>query len=417
MTGLEITYMVILGVCILASGFFSGSETALIAVPRERVHQLLDTDARARRVEDLTSEPDQMLSTLLVANNFVNILGASVATVLFVDLLGEDWGPWVATAAVTSVILVIGEITPKTLATRYPERVSLFVAPVIWGLGKMIRPITRFFLGIARGLFWLLRIGAHDERSVVTEADIRAMATLGESHGELEAAEREIIHSLFSLADLHVRDVMTPRRDIEALESPVDMAEVREAVGRTGHSRFPVIKEVIDQLLGVLYVKDLLGMPSEPTPSDINRVLRQPVYVPESKGVLDLLLEMRAGRLTFAVVTDEHGGIEGIVTIKDLVAELVGELQDEYDPDEPVLIAVRDGEWLVDGRTTVEDLEEAVETALPAGEYTTVAGLILDLAGRIPHVGDAVECDGHRLEVIRMDRNRVDRVRVTRASG
>jgi CBS domain containing-hemolysin-like protein len=417
MTGLEITYLVILSVCILASGFFSGSETALVAVPRERVHQLLDTDARARRVEELTAEPDRMLSTLLVANNFVNILGASVATVLFVDLLGSDWGPWVATVAVTSVILVVGEITPKTIATRHPERISLMVAPAIWWLGKVIRPITRFFLGIARGLFWILRIGFDEDRNVVTEEDIRAMATIGERSGDIEAAEREIIHSLFSLADLHVRDVMTPRRDIRALESPVTMTEVREGVAETGHSRFPVIKQGIDQLIGVLYVKDLLGMPSEPTASDINRVLRQPVYVPESKGVLDLLLEMRAGRLTFAVVTDEHGGIEGIVTIKDLVAELVGELQDEYDPDEPVLIAVSDGEWLVDGRTTVEDLEEAVASGFPQGEYTTVAGLVLDLAGRIPQVGDTVECDGHRLEVVRMDRNRVDRVRVTRANG
>jgi putative hemolysin len=347
----------------------------------------------------------------------VNILGASVATVLFVDLLGSDWGPWVATVAVTSVILVVGEITPKTIATRHPERISLMVAPAIWWLGKVIRPITRFFLGIARGLFWILRIGFDEDRNVVTEEDIRAMATIGERSGDIEAAEREIIHSLFSLADLHVRDVMTPRRDIRALESPVTMTEVREGVAETGHSRFPVIKQGIDQLLGVLYVKDLLGMPSEPTASDINRVLRQPVYVPESKGVLDLLLEMRAGRLTFAVVTDEHGGIEGIVTIKDLVAELVGELQDEYDPDEPVLIAVSDGEWLVDGRTTVEDLEEAVASGFPQGEYTTVAGLVLDLAGRIPQVGDTVECDGHRLEVVRMDRNRVDRVRVTRANG
>jgi putative hemolysin len=323
----------------------------------------------------------------------------------------------VATVAVTSVILVVGEITPKTIATRHPERISLMVAPAIWWLGKVIRPITRFFLGIARGLFWILRIGFDEDRNVVTEEDIRAMATIGERSGDIEAAEREIIHSLFSLADLHVRDVMTPRRDIRALESPVTMTEVREGVAETGHSRFPVIKQGIDQLLGVLYVKDLLGMPSEPTASDINRVLRQPVYVPESKGVLDLLLEMRAGRLTFAVVTDEHGGIEGIVTIKDLVAELVGELQDEYDPDEPVLIAVSDGEWLVDGRTTVEDLEEAVASGFPQGEYTTVAGLVLDLAGRIPQVGDTVECDGHRLEVVRMDRNRVDRVRVTRANG
>jgi len=416
-TGLEVTYVIILAACILASGLFSGSETALVSVPRERVEQLGEDDRRTRRLKSLLDEPEAMLSTLLVANNFVNILAASVATVLFVDLLGSQWGPWIATVAVTAVVLVVGEITPKSLATRFPERFSLAVAPTIWRLEHILRPIAHVFVAIARGLFRLFRVGAGKDHRSVTDEDIRALASIGERSGGIESAEREIIHSLFELAELSVRDVMTPRVDIYSLESPVSIDDVRRAVGETPHSRYPVIKEDMDHVIGVLYVKDLLAMPSEPTTSDIHRVLRDPVYVPESKSVLDLLLEMRANRLAFAVVTDEHGGVDGIVTITDLLSELVGELQDEYDDDEPPIVTLGAGRWIVDGRLSVEELSEVIGAELPAGEYTTVGGLVLDRTGRVPAVGDTAVIDGIHIEVTRMARNRVDRVVVSREKG
>jgi putative hemolysin len=408
----QIIYVVILGVCILASGFFSGSETALVSVPRERVEQLAATDRRARALRALLEEPEAMLSTLLVANNFVNILGASIATVLFVDLLGEDWGPWAATGAVTAVILVVGEITPKSLASRFPDRFSLVVAPTIWRLGIVLRPIARVFVAIARALFRLFRVGAGHDRTAVTGDDIRAMAALGERVGSIEAAQREIIHSLFELAGQRVRDVMTPRTDMDFLASPVTIEAVRAAVASTGRSRFPVIKDSVDQLIGILQVKDLIGMPNEPTTSEIHRTIREPVYVPESKSVLDLLLEMRRDRFTMAVVTDEHGGIEGIVTITDLISQLVGEMQDEYDKADPAVIAIGPSEWLVDGRTPVEQVAEAIDVTLPTGEYTTIAGLVLDVGGRVPRPGDVVVVAGVSIEVFKMVRNRVDRVKI-----
>jgi putative hemolysin len=408
----QVIYVAILGVCILASGFFSGSETALVSVPRERVEQLASTDRRARALRALLEEPEAMLSTLLVANNFVNILGASIATVLFVDLLGHDWGPWAATGAVTAVILVVGEITPKSLASRFPARFSLIVAPTIWRLGLFLRPIARVFVSIARGLFRLFRVGAGHDRSAVTGDDIRAMAAIGERVGSIDAAQREIIHSLFELASERVRDVMTPRTNLDFLASPVTIEAVRAAVASTGRSRFPVIKDSVDQLIGVLQVKDLIGMPNDPTTSEIHRVIRNPVYVPESKSVLDLLLEMRRDRFTMAVVTDEHGGIEGIVTITDLISRLVGEMQDEYDTGDPAVLAIGPSEWLVDGRAPVEEVAEAIDVPLPTGEYTTIAGLILDVGGRVPRPGDVVVVDGISIEVFKMVRNRVDRVRI-----
>lgn len=413
MSALQVAYLAVLSACVLASGFFSGSETALVGVARERVIQLQErSPRRGARLAALTRDPDRMLSTILVGNNFVNILGASVAAVLFVDLLGEDWGPWVSTASITAVVLLIGEITPKSLATRFPERFSLAVAPMIWRLSVLLRPISRFFLALSRGLFRLFGVAADGGPSPITEEDIRAMAVLGEREGDIEAAERDIIHSLFHLADRPVREVMTPRPDIYSLQEPVTVEMVRAAVAAGGHSRFPVIREDLDHVVGVLHVKDVLRMDRDPTPADIRRLLRAPYYVPESRSLLALLHDLRAGRRAFAFVLDEHGGVEGIVTIKDIVSELVGELQDEYDPGSPAVVALRTGEWLADGRIPVDELGAHLGADFPAGPYSTLAGMILDVAGRIPEEGDGVVVAGFRFVVTNMDRRRVDRVRI-----
>ncbi len=412
MSALQMVYLATLSVCVLASGFFSGSETALVSVPRERVAQLIATDRRAARVVALTEDPDHMLSTLLVANNFVNILGASVATVLFVDLLGEDWGPWAATVSVTAVVLLLGEITPKSLATRYPERFSLAVAPAIWRLSRVLHPVSRLFLTLSRLLFRIFRIDVNRGPDPVTEEDIRAMAELGERTGDIAAAEREIIHQLFRTADRQVRDVMTPRTDLYTLSRPITADNVRTAVAATGHSRFPVIHEDPDRLVGILHVKDVLRAPEGLDPDAIGRLLREPYYVPETKLLLEQLREMRAARRSFAVVLDEHGGVEGVVTVKDIVSELVGELQDEYDPGIPSVVPLTKGQWLADGRVAVSELADAIGIELPAGAYSTLGGLVFDLAGSIPDEGTEVAVAGCRLTVIRMDRNRVDRVRV-----
>jgi putative hemolysin len=409
-----IIYLVVLALCAIGSGFFSGSETALMALGRERVHQIDQYGKRGHRVAQLANDPDRTLSTLLVANNLVNILGASVATTLFIGLLGQDWGPWVATGVVTAVVLVVGEITPKSLAARYPEKFSLAVAPTIVRLSVVLNPVSRLFRGVTRGLFRLLRIDADPSSAAVTEEDIRALAALSHAGGVIEKMEREIIEALFTLADRPVRDVMTPRVDIVMLTEPIDLTGVRAAVAAAGHSRYPVTAGNVDELLGILYVKDILQLPSNPTPEDITRLYRTPRFVPESTPILSVLQTLRKDKHAFAVVVDEHGGIEGIVTIKDLVAELVGELQDEYDPGAPTAVRMGTGEWLADGRLPLEDLEAAIGVSLPPGPYATAGGLIMALAGRIPEEGDTVDAGEVRMTVLQMDRHRVDRLRVDR---
>lgn len=412
MSPLNIAYTAILALCAVGSGFFSGSETALIGIGRERVHQVSTVGRRGRRVAQLVADPERLLSTLLVANNLVNILGAAVATTLFISLLGAKWGPWVATLSVTVVVLIVGEITPKTLAARYPERFSLAVAPTIWRLSLVLGPVARTFTAVTRGLLRLFRITDDNDNRGVTEADIKALAELSAAGGEIEAAEREIIESLFTLADRPVRDVMTPRVDIVTLGVPVTIDDVREAIANAAHSRFPVTGGGLDDLVGILYVKDVLRLKGDPSPAEIAALLRHPTYVPESTPILQVLQDMQTRRFTFALVLDEHGGIEGTVTIKDLVSELVGELQDEYDPGLPSIVQISPGNWMADGGLAIDDLADTVGHAFPEGPYSTVGGLFLAAAGHIPSDGHQLTIDSHRLVVMRMEKNRIDRIRI-----
>ncbi len=414
MTTLQVILLVVFGFCILSSGFLSGSETAIVAVPRERVHQLAQRGKRGQRLELLLADLERTIGTLLLANNFVNILAASVATTLAIDLVGDSWGPWLSTIAVTTIILIIGEITPKTLAARRPDQYALTVAGALWTLSRMLQPVARLFVSISRAILRLLGVHATHESNLVTEQDIRSMAVLGEESGEIEEAEREIIDSLFSLADRPVRDVMTPRVDVIALEHPVSAEQVRQAVAETGHSRYPVldVDADLDHMLGVLYFKDLHRVKGDGGPEQIRRLLRQPLYVPESTPVLTALQQMQLRRVGFAAILDEHGGVEGILTIKDLVSELVGELQDEYDPGVAATVAVEGNVWIADGRVDVEELAEALGTELPEGPYATAGGLFLSVAGDIPAEGDSIEVAGYRMTVLEMDRRRIDRLRI-----
>ncbi|MEZ5174932.1 MAG: hemolysin family protein [Acidimicrobiia bacterium] len=411
-----VAYLIVLGLCTLSSGFFSGSETALIGISRERVHQLAADSDAGRKLERLIADPERMLSTLLVANNAVNVLSASIATILFISLLGEAWGPWVATLVMTSVLLVFGEITPKTIAARRPERFALRVAPTIWNLSLVLAPVANFFSSITRGLLRAMRITGDASADGVTDDDIRALAALGERGGFIVEAEREIIDALFHLDDRPVREVMTPRLDIVTLTAPLTSSEVRAAVSETGHSRFPVTNGDLDDLIGIVHVKDLLLHPEYDEADDLSSLIRTPNYLPETMSVLTTLSEMRSQRSAMAVVVDEHGGVEGIVTIKDLMSELVGELQDEHDPGAPSLVQLGPRLWIADGKVDIVDLGVALAQDLGDGPYATVGGYIMAIYGRVPDEGDQMTEGNIRFTVLSMDRQRVDRVRVERLS-
>lgn len=414
MTPLQVGLLAVLFLCFFASGFLSGSETAIVAIPRERLDQLRSRGSGGRRLARLADDPESTIGTVLVANNFVNILATSIATVLATQWLGPI-GPVVATFVVTAIVLVVGEITPKTMAARYPERYGLAVATPLWAIGRVLAPISRVFVGISRGILRLLGL-AGGTGEAVTEADVRALTMLGVQAGAIGVETSDIIHALFEAADRPVRDVMTPRVDVVALTTPLSVDSVTAAVAETGHSRYPVVEpdRGLDDLLGVIYVKDLLRLSGETTPARLARLVRAPHVVPESAPLLDVLRDFRDRRIGFAAVIDEHGGFEGLVTAKDLVGELVGGLRDEYDPGVPSIVRLAPDRWTVDGRIGVEELEDELDTDLPEGPYATVAGLFLAEHGRIPEEGALEEVAGLELVVDRMERNRIARLRIRR---
>lgn len=417
MDSTQVVLLVVLGLLFFVSGFLSGSETAIVAIPRERIGRLSPDNRRGEHLVSLVAEIETTISTILVANNFVNILATAIATVVFTRLLGETAGPIVATFGVTIIVLVIGEITPKTLAARFPERFGLVVATPLFYLRKMLTPITAVFTAISRLALSLFR--APRASDAVTEDDVRALAWLGTQSGSIEEHEREFIDAMFAAGDRPIRDVMTPRVDVIALEVPLDELRIRQAVAETGHSRYPVTAPgaSLDQLLGILYVKDLLRLAGPIGDERIRRMLRQPPVLPESVPVLAALTELRHRRAGFAMVADEHGGIEGLVTIKDLVSELVGELQDEYDPRVPSAVRSPDGSWVADGRITVEELQDLIGIELPTGPYSSVAGLFLTESGDIPREGDIITVDSVTMTVTAMEKLRIARIRVDKLAA
>lgn len=405
--------LAVFGVCLLASGFLSGSETAFTALPKERLPQLAGAGRRGRLLEKLVKDLEGTIGVILVANNFVNILATSVAALLAIGLVGESLGTALSTVSVTILVLVFGEVTPKMLAARHPERYGSVAAGPVWALRAALRPVSRLFTGAGRALIRLLR-APPPEAQGATLADVRALAILGERSGEIEPGEREIIERLFETADQPVRDVMTPRMDMVTLALPVAADAVRAAAAGTAHSRFPVVGEDgnPDSIRGILHAKDVLIRGGALTEDEVAALLRPPHYVPESAPVMRVLNDLRSRRTGMAVVMDEHGGVEGLVTVKDLVGELVGQLQDEYDPRAPVILPVGRGVWLADGRAPVDDLEAAAGVQVEDGPYSTAAGLFLYLSGRIPAAGDEVEYGGLTLTVLAMDRRQIAKLRV-----
>lgn len=418
MTAFQVGLVAVLGFCFFASGFLSGSETSVVAIPRERLEQLRGQGRRGERLAVLAEDPESTIGTILVANNFVNILAATIATVLATDLIGEPFGPIIATLGMTAVILVVGEITPKTMASRAPEAYGLVAALPLYWLSRILTPVSHVFIGVSR---WLLRFtpwkgtGGPD----VTEEDIRSLSALGVAGGGIGQEAHEIIDALFVAADRPVREVMTPRVDVVSVQLPLSLDRIRAAVSETGYSRFPVLGEEgsLDDLVGVLYVKDVMRAGDQIDPRELRSLVRTPQFVPESAALLDVLRDFRARRTGFAVVLDEHGGFDGLITVKDLVGELIGDLQDEHDAGFPLLEQLVDGTWLADGRIPFEDIEETLGVSLPDGPYATIAGLFLAQHGAVPDEGDSEIIDEVRLTVDQMDRNRIAAVRLERIMG
>ena len=409
--------LVVLGLLLLLSALFSSAETALFAANRLRLRHLKEEgSSRARVALGLLEHPARLLSTLLIGSNIVNTAAAVVATATLVRLLGPERGAVYAFAAVTVLVLIFGDITPKTVGVRVADRFSLIVArPVQW-LSWVLSPVIRV-LSLIANLF-ARPFGAHvqPDAPMVTEEEIQLLVRMGEEQGVLQQDEREMIHSIFAFGDTVVREVMVPRVDMVCVEADEPIEAILEVVRAHGHSRIPVYHETVDQIVGLVHVKDLLTAFREGRLAGTVRGVARPAYfVPETKSLDELFREMRRKKLHMAIAVDEYGGTAGLVTIEDLLEEIVGPIQDEYDTEEPPIKVLNERVALVDGSVNLEDVNAALDLRLPAGEVDSLGGFVYSLLGHVPSQGERVGYNGVELTVERIDGNRIAQVKVTKA--
>lgn len=408
--------LLVLGLLLLLSAFFSGSETALFAANRLNLHHLRERGSTGARIAlRLLEQPARLLSTLLVGNNIVNTAFAVVATAALVRLWGPERGSLYAFAVVTLLLLLFAEITPKSFAAHHANRVALLAAPAVQVLAVVLAPIIRV-LSLVTNLFARPLGGrVRPDAPMVTEEEIQILVRMGEEQGVLEQEEREMIHSIFEFGDTVVREIMVPRVDMVAVEADEPVDALLDIVRTHGHSRIPVYDDTVDQIVGLVHVKDLLVDRREGRLEGKVRDYARPAhFVPDTKRLDELFKEMRRKQVHMAIAVDEYGGTAGLVTIEDLLEEIVGPIQDEYDAEEPPIKVLNERVALVDGAVHLEDVNAALGMALPAGEVDSVGGFVTSLLGHVPTQGERAEYEGVQFSVERVDGHRIVQVRVTR---
>ncbi len=403
--------------CLVASAFFSGAETALTRISGNRAEHLIESDPGRFGILKLWLKGrKRILSALLVGNNLVNILASVLGYRLAIRFL-PDFAEAVSVFGLTLVVLVFSEITPKSLAMQHAERFAVPVMRIVWLIEKLLFPLS-WPLSRIPGLIG--RTGADDGDPVVTEDEIEFHIRRGVDREVFEEQEQgELLMSVVEFSGTLVKEVMVPRTDIVGVERGAPVAEALERVVESGHSRLPVYDGDLDHVVGLLYAKDLLPRVCAGGPSaeeTIGGLIRDAVvFVPETQKISTLLADMRRLGLHMAAVVDEFGGTAGLVTLEDIIEELVGEIRDEFDPDEPLIKELGDGRWLVDARLSLIDFEDATDIVLPdTGDYESVGGFAVAVYGRIPKKGTVISATGLDLLVVDSDKRRVKRLEVRR---
>jgi CBS domain containing-hemolysin-like protein len=387
------TDIIIFIILLMGSAFFSASETALVGLTRAKVRALADTGKKGRRLEKLKNNPNHFLITILIGNNLVNIGATALATALAMDLFGNA-GVAVATGVVTLLVLVFGEIGPKTYTTAHTEKVALFVSTPIYYLTLLLSPF-----------FWIYdKFQKEESNQPVTEAEIREWIDVGEMEGAIEEGEKDMIYSVLRFNDTTAREIMTPRPDVAVIE---DVATIEEAVfnfRETGFSRMPVYHGKTDNIVGTLNFKDLFNAYSTGNQQAFVKTVMFDVHcVPESKKIDDLLRELQVRRVHMAIVLDEFGGFSGVVTFEDILEELVGDIMDESDSDEVSdIIEVGEGLYIIDAQVRVAQLNERFDILLPedSSSYETIGGLVFSYLGHIPRLGESISLAGEAITII-----------------
>ena len=412
--------ILLLVILILISGFFSASETALTSF-RSIYLEKLEEEKQFKKVELLRKwlkNPNEMLTGLLVGNNVVNILASSLATVVTINIIGSTSSTSIAIATIgmTIIILIFGEITPKIIAKNQTIRTAKAVVTIIYYLTVILKPIIKILMFISKFIGRILGIDLKDNESLmITEDDIISFVNVGEAEGVIEEEEKEMIHSIVTFGETTAREVMTPRTSMLAFEGNRTIDEIWDELIDNGFSRIPVYEETIDNIIGVLYIKDIFEIiKSKKTDVPIKNFVRPGYFVPENKSIIEILRDFRSMKVHIALVLDEYGGIVGLVTIEDLIEEITGEIRDEFDTEEEEFIhKIGEDTYEVDGMIDIETLDKDLSIKLPISEgYESLGGLIVTELSRLAEPGDEIILEGVKLKVLEVDKKRVSKVLV-----
>ncbi len=388
------------------------SETALMSLSKIRIRHMVDEGVKgAKLVEKLTEDPNKLLGAILIGNNIVNIGASALATTIATELFGST-GVGIATGVMTILVLIFGEITPKSIAKQKSEKVSLIVSKPIAVIVKVLKPFVSIFTVISGVFIRILGADPKASEPFITEEELRTMVGVSEEEGVLEDVEKEMIFNVFDFADAQVKDVMVQRVDIIAVDLEATFEEVLEVIKKEQFSRIPVYNHTIDDIVGVLNVKDLIIAGSNKEEFKVTDYMREPYYTFEFKKIKELLKEMKKSRNHMSVVLDEYGGTVGIVTIEDLVEEVFGEIEDEFDDFEKEIEVIKEDEYVVDGSAKLDDISELVGVNMESEEFDSVGGLVIGELGRFPEVNEEVTLNKIRFVVEEIEKNRIKKVRI-----
>lgn len=400
----------LLFVLLILSGFFSSSETALFSISRTKARHLAKQSGKANRlIKQMKDDPHRLLSTILIGNNIVNVAASAIATRLTIDLFNTSgamgantsYAIGIVTGIMTFLILVFGEVFPKSIATRNSVLVGrLVIYPIFW--------CSLLFFPIVIVLDFIPKMtGKIRPTPAVTEEELKTFVEVVEEGGEIKEAEKELIHNVFEFDDTNASEILTPRADMFVIEAdePLELNTIAES----GYTRIPVIEEGIDNIVGILNVKDILASHAKGEAiSDVRQLMRPPYFVPEHIKLDSLLRQFKKRKSHMAIVVDEHGGVSGLITLEDAIEELVGEIRDETDKEEPLIVRQKNKEWIVLGKTDIDEVNETIGMNIPdAAEYDTFSGYVLEQIGRIPSEKETLTLGNYDVVVKSMDGNRI----------
>ncbi|HSB51344.1 MAG TPA: hemolysin family protein [Dissulfurispiraceae bacterium] len=422
------TEITLIGLFIIINGFFAASEIAVVTLRRSRIRQLVEEESRnAKTLSRLREQPDRFLATIQVGVTLAGALASAIggaAAVKAVKPLVETipvpliaaYSDAVAIGIVVAVItyfsLIFGELVPKSIALSNPESIGLFVAPIVDRFAKLATIVVAILTASTNLLLKPFGKRAFTLRSYISEEEVKLLIEEGGEQGVFEAAEKQLIHSVFEFTDTSVKEVMIPTTQMVTVGINMTKDEVNAIISEEKFSRYPVIGKDINDVRGILYAKDFYNILSATGKVDVRRIIKPPIFIPETMKISILLREMQKKRVHLAIVIDEYGGVSGLVTLEDLIEEIVGEIRDEYDVESPV-ITLADGSMIIDASISVRDLKEDYNVAMPESpEYETLGGFILTHLQRIPTTGDTIEIEDKRVRVIEMVGQRIAKVKL-----